>query len=120
MKIVLTGLLENISTRQDGSVKLTIGSQEMDSTEAGNLFVLRNKFLKVLLSDNNISPMEETLIDEQKLKDGKKVKTKSQRLRAVLYVYAKESGKPEEEFEGFYEEQMDKFINHIKRKIDEL
>lgn len=117
MKIVLTGILENISTRSDNSVKLTVGSQEMDAADAGNLFVLRNKFIKLLLSDNNISPMEETLIDEQKLKDGKKVKTKSQRLRAVLYRVWEHS-ETGLDFDTWYDEEMEKIISHFKQKLD--
>lgn len=117
MKIILSAILENLSTRQDGTVKLTLGSQEMDSSDAGKLFELRNKFIKVMLSDNNISPMEETLIDEQKLKDGKKVKTKSQRLRAVLYRVweISDSGV---EFDMWYDNEMDKISEHFKKKLD--
>lgn len=117
MKTIFTGILENISTRSDGSLKITVGSQEMDATDAGNLFVLRNKFLKILLSDNNISPMEETLIDEQKLKDGKKVKTKSQRLRAVLFRVW-EHADSNLDFDTWYDEEMEKIISHFKTKLD--
>lgn len=118
MKIVLASILENISTRSDGSVKLTLGTQEMDETNAAQLFGLRNKFVKVLLSDSNITPLEESLIDETKIHDGKKVKTKSQRLRAVLFKLHEQEGGNSETFDIFYDEKMEKIIEQIKSRLE--
>ncbi len=118
MKIVISSILENISTRSDNSVKLVLGTQEMDESNAAQLFGLRNKFVKVLISDTNISPLEERLIDEQKLHDGKKVKTKSQRMRAVLYKLHEQEGGTEETFDAFYDDKMEMMINQIKGKLE--
>lgn len=117
MKIVLTSILENISTRSDGSVKVTLGSQEMDESNAAHLFGLRNKFIKVLLSDNNISPLEERMIDEQKIQDGKKIKTRSQRYRAVIYRQWEQSAS-ELDFDTFYNNHMDNIIEVEKSKLE--
>jgi hypothetical protein len=118
MKIVLSSILENISTRSDGSVKLTLGTQEMDESNAASLFGLRNKFVKVLISDSNITPLEEKLIDETKILDGKKVKTKSQRLRAVFFKLHQQEGGTEENFDAFYDEKMERLIEQIKSKLE--
>ena len=118
MKIVLASILENISTRQDGSVKLTLGTNELDASHAGQLFQLRNKFCKVLISDSNISDVEEKLIDEQRLQDGKKVKSKAQRLRAALYVLHEQNGGTTETFEEYYNDKMELLINQIKSRLE--
>ena len=118
MKIVLTGVLENISTRSDGSIKVVIGSQEMDESNAGQIFGLRNKFIKILLSDSNISEMEESLINEQQIQNGKKVKTKSQRMRAVLYRLHESMGGNNETFDTFYDEKMEAIIEQIKGRLN--
>lgn len=43
-------------------------------------------------------------------------KTKSQRLRSVLYLYSKQLG--EEDFKKFYSEYMEKIIQAYKNKLD--
>lgn len=116
-KIVYTAILENISTRSDGTIKLTLGCNEMGSSDAGILFQLRNKYLKCLMSDNNISPVDENILVETQLQDGKKVKSKSQRLRAVLFRVWEQSGIPIE-FDDFYNTEMEKIIEHFKTKLE--
>lgn len=116
MKIVLTGTIEQISTRLDGTIKLVWGTNEMDSTEASKLFELRGKFCKALLTDTGISPLEDKLLEETKIVDGKKVKTKSQRLRAVLFRVFELSGEPD--FDVFYNNQLEIIIEHFKKKLD--
>ena len=117
MKIVFAGLLENISTRSDGTVKLVLGSQEMDSTQAGRLFELRNQFIKILLTNDNINPLEENLLIETPLTDGKKVKSPSQRLRAVLYRVCEQMGN-KEHFEQYYSSEMENIISNYKSRLD--
>jgi len=117
MKIVFAGLLENISTRSDGTVKLVLGSQEIDSSQAAKMFELRNKFLKILMSDDNIQPLEESLIIETPLQDGKKIKSPSQRLRAVIFRVCEQMGN-KEHFEQYYASEMENLISNYKSRLD--
>src|SRR3990172_7788089 len=116
-KIILDGVLEKLSTLADGSVKIHFNTQELDNSNAATLFQFRGKYVKFLISDTNISSPEEILIDEVKIQDGRKLKTKSQRLRAVLFRYF-EQVKPDVEFEKFYEEKMESLIEHFKSKLE--
>lgn len=118
MKIILESILENISTRNDGSIKLVLATQEILPEKAGELFQMRNKFIKILLSDSNITEQEEKLLDELTLVDGKKVKTKSQRLRAVIYRIHEHQGGSKDNFDEYYNETMEKIILHFKEKLD--
>ena len=43
-------------------------------------------------------------------------KTKSQRLRSVLYVYCQQEGK---DFKEFYASEMDRIIEHYKDKLED-
>ena len=117
MKLILTGLIENISTRNDGTIKFTFGCNELDASQAGNLFQLRGKYSKCLLSDSNITEMETKLIDEQSVNNESKVKKPSQRLRATLYRVWEQS-KSEHDFDTYYLQQMEVLINHFKGKLD--
>jgi hypothetical protein len=117
MRIILSGTLENISTRNDGSVKVIFGTQEIDPSQAGNLFQLRNKYVKCLLSDTNVSAMEIDLVDVAEVKDGKKVKSPSQRLRAVLFRLHEAERIPAP-FDDWYNNEMERLIDHYKGKLD--
>ena len=117
MKLILNGVLETISTRQDGTIKFTIGTQEIGSDDAGRLFTFRGKYLKCLISDTNITAVEESIIDEEIVKDGKKIKSQAQRLRAVLYRLW-EQEKSNLEFDAFYKERTDLIIEQIKNRLE--
>ena len=116
MKIVLETIVESISSRVDGSISIKIGTQEMDSSKVGELFSLRGKFVKTLISDTNISTLEEELVDSTQITAVKKNKTESQRLRAVLFRLH-EQGEIQVDFEEYYKNQMEILINHFKGKL---
>lgn len=116
-KIVLGIIIEGISTRSDNSFKIVIGTNEVDKSQVSDLFSLVNKYSKILISDNNISPLEEKMIDETVMQDGKKVKTKSQKMRACIYRYWEQSGS-ELDWETFYNNYMDTEIQKIKDKLE--
>ena len=118
MKILLESIVESISTRSDGSVKITLGTQELDSSAAGNLFQLRNGFVKVLLSDTNISAIEESLVDEQKIQGGKKAKSPQQRLRSVMFRVHEQQG-ISQEFDEWYKSEIENLINRYKDFLNE-
>jgi len=116
MKLVIESIVEGISTRQDGSVAIKLATQEMDSTNAASLFSFRNKYVKVLISDSNISAIEEEMVDATKLAAVKKGKTPSQRLRAVLFVQSQQLNV--DNFEAYYLEKMNEIIEGIKSKLE--
>ncbi len=118
MKIILESTVESIASRVDGTVTIKISTQELDSSKAGELFQLRGKFCKILLSDNNITKIEEELVDSTQLTTGKKNKTPSQRLRGVLYRINEQNGGDEKTFETFYNSEVNKIIDHYKSKLD--
>jgi hypothetical protein len=115
MKIILESVIESIATRVDGTLTIKVSSQEVDSSKAGMLFQLRGKYVKCLLSDTGISTMEEELIDKTELTSPTKNKSKSSRLRAVLFR-VHEQGETNIDFEQ-YNETMEGLINHYKNKL---
>lgn len=119
MKPVLEGLIEGIKSRVDGSVVVTFATQEMDSTQAAALFEMRGKYCKALFSDTNITAPEVAIINETHLQDGRKVKTASQKLRAVLYVLHEQSGGNKESFDKFYQDEMKRITDDLKLKLEE-
>lgn len=118
MKIILGCIVETIATRQDGSLKFTCGTQELENSAGANLLGLRGKYVKVLLSDNNISPLEEKLVDEEQVAGGKKAKTPAQRLRNIMYIVHREQGLTID-FEVWYKQEMEVLISKYKEVLNE-
>jgi len=115
MKLIISAILENLGTRNDGTVKLSLGTQEIDPAQVGNLFQLRGKYIKVLLSDTNITHIEASLIDEEKVQDASKAKSPSRRLRAVLFR-VHEQQQTTMSFDDWYKIEMERVIEHYKNK----
>lgn len=118
MKLILSGTLESIKTRNDGTLTFTVGTQEMEASQAGNLFQLRNKYIKVLLSDTNVSELEIGLVDAEHISDNKKVKSHSQRLRAVLFK-VHEAKRIPQDFDAWYKTEIERMIDGYKEVLNQ-
>ena len=118
-KLVLPVSVETIATRHDGSVKIVMGTYELNTQSAVKLFDLRKSEALMYLSSDNILQEELDALDGFKL-DAEKTdgKTPSQRLRAVLYVYWKQHKQKDIEFDIFYLKYMNRTIDRIKDKLD--
>lgn len=117
-KIILGAVVEGISTRSDGSFKIVIGTQEIERSQVADLFALTNKFCKVLVTDANINPIEEKLIENERLMGGKKAKTQAQRLKSVLFRVHEQQGLSQE-FDQFYHSEMEKLIDQYKDSLND-
>lgn len=118
MKLVINAVVEGLATRQDGTLKLTLGTNELEPNQAGDLFQLRGKFVKVLLSDTNITNAEALIIDGETMQDGKKIKSSAKRLRSVLFL-VHEQANSTMTFEDWYKTEMERLIEHYKKKLDD-
>lgn len=117
MKLILDATVEGIASRADGTVKVTIGTQEIDQTQAASLFYFRGKFVKVFLTDNNVTPMEEAVITETVIQDGRKIKSKSQRFRSVCFRLHEQQNNGQT-FDQFYDNIMEGLIADYKSKLE--
>jgi hypothetical protein len=117
-KIVLGAVVEGISTRSDGSFKIVVGTQEIDRSQVADLFALTNRFCKVLITDRNISPIEEQLVENERIHGGKKAKTPAQRLRSVMFRIHEQQGLSQE-FDQFYGNEMERLIDQYKQSLND-
>lgn len=115
--ILFAGQIENITTRKDQTVKITIGTQELSPGKAGEIFQTMNKLVAVYLSQKESIPQKE--IDQvDQLDPDLPGKTQSQRLRAVLYKLFEKHNEGYKDFEMFYRHHTEIIIEHLKKKID--
>lgn len=122
MGIVLTGAIEKISTRKDGSRKVEIGTQEMGPEETAKLFEFENIFSKIYLTNEGITQDAADQIDSVKIQlpsdnKPKKKKTQSQRLRDALYILWSKTENEYSDFDNYYEDAMERLVSMVKDKI---
>ncbi len=112
---LLPAIIEKISTLKDGSVSLTIYTQELSPQKAAELFGLRGKLATVYLSPSDISSKELSLVDT--IQPDMPGKTRSQRMRNVLWILFKQDPEGYEDFQHYYESKMDTYIDVLKQNI---
>jgi hypothetical protein len=113
--IILPAYIENITTRKDKTVKVTIGTQELSQGKAGELFTLLNNLAVVYISTKEISQKEIDQVD--KLDPEFEGKTQSQRIRNVLYKLFQQDSEGFKDFDQYYKSKTDRYIEHLKAKI---
>ena len=96
-------LIDKITTLKDWSIKITLITPELDAQTMAELFMsVNNQVISVDIPED---------ISEQK--------SKSQRLRAVLYrVWENKYKDKFNTFELFYNSEMERILEHYKNKID--
>jgi hypothetical protein len=117
VSIVKDGILTGFGTLKDGTVKFTINCQEMTPEEAAKIFSLNSQYVKFFLTNKEITEEKITLVEDAKLVNRKKGKTKAQRLRGVIYILWEQS-QTDLDFDTFYDVWMEKIIDLIKTKLD--
>lgn len=108
--------VENIMTRKDHTVKLTLGTQELSPGKAGELFQLMNKLATCYISEKTISQSEMDQADKIN-PDFEGGKTQSQRIRAVLFRLWEQSPEGYTDFNLYYHYKTEKIIEHYKAKL---
>lgn len=114
--LLLAATVENITTRKDHTVKLTLGTQELSPGKAGDLFNLMNKTAVIYISPKEVSQNEIDQVDQIDPEFGGK--TQSQRIRNVLYLLFEKNKEGFKDFDSYYKSKTEKYIEHLKSKID--
>ncbi len=109
--------IENVRPLKDGTMSITIHTQEMNDNEKLILINLLGKFGWTLFKEDEREfetkdiPKENTSISE--------FKTPSQRIRSVLYILWKNGGDRNfSDFEAYYKHQMEKIISQLKSHLE--
>lgn len=114
--IILSGILENIKTRKDRTIVLSFGSNEETPEKMGQLFSIANNHCYLILKNEPFVSTELDAIKEIKT-DFDNIKSKSQRLRSVLFVAWKSNDEGFKDYENYYANKMENIIEHFKSKI---
>jgi hypothetical protein len=119
MGVLLQGQVENIASRKDRTIKITLGTQELMPNKAGELFSLNGSLVNVYISENQIANEAMHEIDKTSIDNLTTIKTPSQRLKAVFYILYKKNPEGYASFENYYLNKIEKVIDHYKKMIEE-
>jgi hypothetical protein len=108
-------IVEGIKTLKDGSVSLTVSTQELSPGKAGELFSLRNKICYAYFSERQIEDNEKKMVDS--LDPELKGKTPGQRLRGVLYRCWEQSNEGYKDSDSYYKAKMEQIISTYKSNL---
>lgn len=115
--IMLPAYVENVTTRKDKTVKITIGTQEISPEKAGQLFNLMNSLSVMYISPKEIDDSEIEKVD--KVNPDLGGKTQSQRLRNVLFKLYEQDREGFSDFNNYYHNKTEAIITHFKGKINQ-
>jgi len=112
---LLSCLIGGIRSLKDGSVSVTLETQELTPAKAAELFALRNQLAIVYISDKEIDKSEIDKVD--KLKPELGGKTQGQRIRNTLFMLHSENSEGFADFDSYYKNKTDLYIEHLKTKF---
>lgn len=115
MTIQVAATVDGISPLKDGGMSIRYHTQEMPDESKLILLNSMGKFGWLLFKPEE-KPFDPNEVPKYDPQSWDELKSPSQRMRAALYVYWQQSGKPKD-FDSFYKQQMEIFINVIKSKL---
>lgn len=112
----LPAIFSGIRSRKDRSYALSFDTRELGGGDAAVLLGMQQAecWLFVAPSPDALDSIE---VPAAKPDAGVARKTPSQRLRAVIYIYWQQLGKPGD-FEPFYNQKLERLIEQYKAKLD--
>lgn len=119
--LILKAQVENIATRKDKTVKLTVSTQELPPKEAGELFGLQNELVSLGIARNALTDEEIELLRNTKfgVDNIPNKKSQSKRIRDVLYILWKQNPEGFESAEAYYQNKTEQIITHLKNQIND-
>jgi len=117
MKIILPVQLNPVSRRKDHSVKLSFETRELQPSEILSLMSFEGSEMWLLLSSQE-SEIDHSDIPNHKPELG--TKSRSERLRDVLFVWFKQSVEAQTfigDFDTFLNLKLDSIIDGVKTKL---
>ena len=119
MGIAIHSTIESVQTRKDKTLKITIGSQELDGKQMAELMSLNQTLAICYISEKSISNEEKQAIDNVTVEAPKDFgKSPSQRMRNVMYKVWETTPTGVDNFDNYYDQQMERVIEHYKEKIE--
>jgi hypothetical protein len=112
---LIAAIVENITTRKDRSLKVVIGTQEMNPGAAAQLLQYAHQLVTIYISPAAVDNREIEQVD--KIDPELNNKSQSQRIRNVLYLLHQQADEGFKDFDTFYKAKTELYIEHLKTKL---
>lgn len=108
----LNAIITGISSKVDRSLSLRISTPELTNKERADFMEYQG-----INCNLTVEPLDEKAEGIEMIDRELETKTKSQRLRAVLFILWKQEGE-QGKFEDYYKNKMEGLIEHFKNKLE--
>ena len=112
-KLQLAATVENITTRSDKTLKITLSTQELPPEQSALLLGLHQKYGWILFS---LQEFTESDIPIGKLPD-KHSKSQGQRIRSCLRIIWEKNTDKSQDFDDYYRQRTEEIINKLKEEM---
>ena len=117
--LLLPAILISFRSLKDRTIKIEFETNELTPEQITGLAQTLQSFGYLAFKKDNFKTEQLMIIDELRADYEDKTKTPSKRLRDVLFVAWKQHNDGYDEFEGYYQSKMNRFIEHIKSKLEQ-
>jgi len=116
--LLIAAILTTFRSLKDKTIKLEFETNELTPEQMTGLAQNLQSFGYLAFKKDEFRTEQLMVIEELKADYEDKSKTPSKRLRDVLFVAWKQSGEGFNDFESYYQYKMNRFIEHIKSKLE--
>ena len=116
--LIVGSILESYRSLKDKTLKVTFETQEPTGEQLVQIASLIGKFGFLAFKEDAFKQSEKDVLQGLESEYQDTGKTKSQRLRAVLYRLFEQNPEGYEVFDDYYNHKMEKLIMHFKNKLD--
>ena len=117
--IILPAILESFRSLRDKTYKIVFETNELTPEQTAGISTALQQFGYLAFKADLFKKQEKDMIVALEADFEDKKKTPGQRLRGVLYRIWEQSPEGYEDFNRYYEFQMEKIITHFKGKLDD-
>jgi hypothetical protein len=115
---IIPGILESFRSLKDKSYKIIFDSQELTPEQVAGLSQTLGNFGYLAFKETPFKDKEKEVIEQLEPDYNDTGKSPSQRLRGVLYRVWEKDPEGYQDFNRYYDFQMEKIIKHFKTKLD--
>lgn len=114
MKAIHTELqINRVTLKKDDSVSFSATTPELTDEQLAAFRKVTKVLVNAILEPQDGS--SGVLEIKEKIDDGK---SPGQRLRATMFIWWEQLGRPNDDFEIFYRQKMERLIDMVKAKLD--
>lgn len=116
--LIIPAILDNFRSLKDRTLKLTFETSEPNPDQMRDIQLASMSAGYLAFNKDPFTSSQEKYLTELEVDYDDKSKTPSKRLRGVLYRSWERDNKGYDNFQRYYDVEMERIITHFKNKLD--